>query len=389
MSLTDTAIKAFKPNDKPYKIADGHGVGLYLLINKTGKYFRMDYRFQGKRKTLSFGKYPDISLRDARQKAIDAHIKIKTGIDPAPNKNHATLNQFESVAREWFEKQKTIWKESHSAKIIRRLETNIFPYIGKHDISEIDAPALLVVLKRIEDKGTIETAHRVKQVLGQIFRYAIITGRARHDPSADLKGALTPYRSRNMATITDTDKIGELLRAIDKYSGSFVVQCALKFAPLTFVRPGELRHAEWIEIDIDKAIWKIPAEKMKMGRVHIVPLSKQAVKILNDLKPLTGHGRYVFPSIRTTVRPMSENTVNAALRMLGYEKSVMCGHGFRSMASTLLHENNWNSDIIELQLAHVETNSVKGAYNHAQHLPERVKMMQWYSDLLDYLKFVH
>lgn len=279
-----------------------------------------------------------------------------------------------------------MWKPDHAVKIIRRLEQNIFPWLGKNPISTITAPELLSVLRRIEDRGVIETAHRVKQILGQVFRYAIVTGRAERDPSADLKGALTPYRSKHMATITDPKEVGAILRAIDGYEGYFVTRCALQLAPLVFVRPGELRQAEWKDIDLENAEWKIPAEKMKMNKVHIVPLSTQAVKILMEVQPLTGMGKYVFPSIRSSQRPMSNNTVLAALRRMGYPKDEMSGHGFRAMASTLLHENSWPSHIIELQLAHVETNSVKAAYNHALYLDDRKKMMQWWSDYLDSLK---
>ncbi len=387
MPLTDTAIRNAKPEEKSYKLTDGRG--LYLLVNKSGKYFRWDYRFAGKRKTLALGVYPEIRLKEAREKHEDLRRLLAQGIDPIEYKKQAkaqslseTTNSFETVAREWFLKNKHVWTEKHAQTIISRLENNIFPWLGGMATSSITAPMLLESLRRIEDRGAIETAHRVKQICGQVFRYAIATGRGERDPSMDLKGALPPTKPKHMATITSPDKIGELMRAIDGYQGNLITRCALKFAPLTFVRPGELRHAEWVEINIDEQVWKIPAEKMKMRSVHIVPLSRQAIVVLKEILPLTGDGKYVFPSLRTGSRPMSENTVLAALRRMGYAKEEMTGHGFRGMASTVLHEKGWSTDVIERQLAHAEGNSVKAAYNHAQHLPERRKMMQWWADYL-------
>ena len=391
MPLTDTAIRNAKLEDKPYKLTDGRG--LYLLVNKSGKYFRWDYRFAGKRKTLALGVYPEIRLKEAREKHEDLRRLLAEGIDPIEYRRQAkaqslseTTNSFETVAREWFLKNKHVWTEKHAQTIISRPENNIFPWLGGMATSSITAPMLLESLRRIEDRGAIETAHRVKQICGQVFRYAIATGRGERDPSADLKGALPPTKPKHMATITSPDKIGELMRAIDGYQGNLITRCALKFAPLTFVRPGELRHAEWVEINIEEQVWKIPAEKMKMRSVHIVPLSRQAIVVLEEILPLTGDGKYVFPSLRTGSRPMSENTVLAALRRMGYAKEEMTGHGFRGMASTVLHEKGWSTDVIERQLAHAEGNSVKAAYNHAQHLPERRKMMQWWADYLEDLK---
>lgn len=391
MLLTDTSIRNAKAKEKQYKISDEKG--LYLLVKKAGKYFRFDYRFAGKRKTLAIGVYPDVKLAEAREKRDDARKLLRQGIDPSRQKREAkkmqqelTTNNFEAIAREWFERNRSAWKERHAFTVIRRLELNVFPLIGSRPIKLITAPDLLEVLRKIENRGAIETAHRVKQICGQVFRYAIATGRAERDPSADLKGALTPVKPKSMATITDPKKIGGLLRAIDDYDGQIVTLCALKIAPLLFVRPGELRHAEWSEIEIDNAEWKIPAHKMKMKRPHIVPLSKQAIDILVDIRPITGEGRYIFPSMRSTARPMSNNTVNAALRRMGYAKDEIVGHGFRAMASTILHEQGWPSDVVERQLAHAEGNSVKAAYNHAQHLPERRKMMQAWADYLDTLK---
>lgn len=391
MALSDTAIKNSKPKDKPYKMTDG--TGLYLLVNQRGKYFRMDYKFQGKRKTLALGVYPIVTLKEARQKCLDAKNQLANNVDPSQHKKDMGSRQkntqsdsLEYVAREWLSKNKHMWKPDHAVKIIRRLEQNIFPWLGEKQIGSVTAPELLATLRRVEDRGVVETAHRVKQILGQVFRYAIVTGRAERDPSADLKGALTPYRSKHMSTITNPKEVAALLRAIDGYQGHFVTRCALQLAPLVFVRPGELRQAEWKDIDLDSAEWRIPAEKMKMNKVHIVPLSTQAIRIIKEIKPLTGDYRYVFPAMTTNKRPMSNNTILAALRRMGYQKEEMSGHGFRAMASTLLHENSWPSHIIELQLAHVETNSVKAAYNHALYLDDRRKMMQWWADYLDTLK---
>jgi len=393
MPLTDTTIRNAKAKEKQYKLSDERG--LYLLVGKTGrKYFRFDYRFFGKRKTMALGVYPDVSLAEARERRDEARKLIQKGVDPSQLKKEAkkmlkelVVNNFEAIAREWFEKNTNIWTKKHSSTVIRRLEFNVFPLVGSRPIKLITAPELLEVLRKIESRGAIETAHRVKQICGQVFRYAIATGRAERDPSADLKGALTPVESKSMATITNPQKIGGLLRAIDDYDGQIMTMCALRLAPLTFVRPGELRHAEWSEIDLDNAAWKIPAHKMKMKLPHIVPLSKQAVDILLEIKPITGNGRYIFPSLRSTARPMSNNTVNAALRRMGYAKDEMTGHGFRAMASTVLNEQGWPSDVIERQLAHVEGNSVRAAYNHAQHLPERQKMMQAWADFLDVLRY--
>ena len=391
MPLTDTAIRNAKPKNKQHKLSDEKG--MYLLVNKAGKYFRMDYRFGGKRKTLSLGVYPEVKLREAREKRDDARRLIGSGTDPAQVRKIEKLtqieqaaNSFEAVAREWHGKYSANWAKSHADKIIHRLELYIFPWLGERPIVEITPPELLAVLRRIESRGILETAHRAKQNCGQVFRYAIATGRAERDLSADLRGALTPVKHRHMATITDPKKIGELLRAIDGYEGTIVTKCALQLTPLVFVRPGELRRAEWTEIDLDNAEWRIPAEKMKMRDPHIVPLSLQALEILKTIKPRTGRGKYVFPSIRTNLRPMSENTVLAALRGMGFTKEEMTPHGFRAMASTVLHEQGWLSDIIERQLAHAERNSIKAAYNHAQYLSERRKMMQSWADYLDKLK---
>jgi integrase len=389
--LTDTAVRNAKPSDKPYKIADRNG--LYLLVSPAGKYWRINYRFHGKQKTLSLGVYPAITLADARKKRDEARKLLAGDIDPSLVKRatrqankHAHENTFQAIALEWHARQSATWAQTTSANIRRCLEVDIFPWLGDRPIKDINAPELLTVLRRIEGRGAHEKAQRAREYVGRVFRYAIQTGRAERDPSGDLKGALTPVKAKHHASITDPKAIGALLRAIDGFTGSYTTRCALQLAPLVFVRPGELRHAEWLEIDFDKQEWRIPAHKMKMGEQHIIPLSRQAVEILEAAQPLTGGGQYIFPSVRSTSRPMSENTINAALRRMGYEKDEMTGHGFRSMASTLLHEHGWPHEAIERQLAHAERNKVSASYNFAEHLPKRREMMQWWADYLEGLK---
>ncbi|KFN39993.1 integrase [Smithella sp. F21] len=391
MSLTDTKVHNAKPREKFYKLTDGDG--LYLHVAETGgKLWRFRYRFAGKEKLLSLGSYPEISLLDARKKRDEARRQVANDIDPgavrkAQKQAKAEETEtFEVIAREWHSKFKPIWAESHSSRVLSRLEQNVFPYIGSKPISQIKAPELLGVLRRIEARGIVHSAHNIRGICGQIFRYAVATGRAEHDPSAALRGALTPVKTIHRAAITEPERAGELLRAIDGYRGSFVVQCALKFAPLTFVRPGELRHAEWSEIDFDKSEWNIPADKMKMKYPHLVPLSKQAIEILTELKKLTGNGKYVFPG-RTSARPMSNNAILAALRYMGFEKTEMSGHGFRAMARTILDEVlQVRPDFIEHQLAHAVKDPLGRAYNRTQHLEERRRMMQTWADYLDGLR---
>ncbi len=393
MPLTDTACKNAKPkpDGKPAKYTDEKG--MYLLVNQTGKYWRLDYRFANKRKTLAIGVYPEVSLKDAREKRENARRLLNEGIDPGEHRKISKItqnlqadNSFEAVAREWFAKRAPTLSDGHGERIIRRLERDLFPWLGNRPIAEITAPELLANLQRIEKRGAVETAHRAMQNAGQVFRYGIATGRAKYNPAADLVGALTPVVKTSFATITEPAKIAELLRAIDGYLGTLTTRCALQLAPLVFVRPGELRHAEWTEIDLENGLWVIPAERMKMREKHIVPLSRQAVAILQELYPLTGQGKFVFPGARSLQRPMSENTVNAALRRLGYDKDTMTGHGFRHMASTLLNEQGWNRDAIERQMAHAERNSIRATYNYAEYLPERHRMMQSWADYLEALK---
>ncbi len=389
--LTDVKVKKAKPQDKPVSLFDGGG--LYLLVTPSGgKLWRFKYRFAGKDSKLAFGAYPDVSLQDARKKRDDARKLLAGGIDPAEERKtqkQAAIEEgetFEMVAREWHNKFKPRWKESHAERIMGRLERDIFPFIGKKPISHIKAREVLTVLQRIEGRGANELAHRAKALCSNVFCYAIATSRIEHDPTAGLKDALSPVTTINRAAIIDPAGVGQLLRAIDAYKGSFVVQCALKFAPLTFVRPGELRHAEWSEIDLDNAEWNIPGSKMKMKEAHLVPLSRQAIEILTALKPLTGTGQYVFPG-RTAARPMSENAILVALRTMGYAKEEMSGHGFRAMARTLIDEKlQIRPDLIEHQLAHAVRDPLGRAYNRTQHLPERRKMMQAWANYLDELK---
>jgi integrase len=389
--LTDTKVRTIKPAEKPKKLFDGGG--LFLLVTPTGgKLWRLKYRFGGIEKLLALGAYPQTSLADARQKRDQARALMLNGVDPRDIKKAqkaagAQENEtFEVIAREWHTKFSASWAASHSNKIIRRFELYVFPWLGDRQIKSITAPDLLTVLRRIEAKGTLDTAHRTRQNCGQVFRYAVATGRAERDPSADLRGAIPPASGKHMATITDPKEIAGLLRSIDDYRGSIVTRCALQLAPLVFVRPGELRHAEWSEFNLDEAEWRIPAEKMKAGVLHIVPLSRQALGVLREIHPLTGHGRYVFPSPRSDSRPMSSNAILSALRRMGFAKDEMSGHGFRSMASTLLNEQGWNRDAIERQLAHAERNSVRAAYNYAEFMPERKKMMQAWADYLEGIK---
>ncbi len=392
MKLTATSIKNAKSKEKLYKLSDGHG--LVLLVKPSGgKYWHYQYRFSGKQKTLALGVYPDLSLKQAREAHQEARKQLSDGIDPAYQRKLDKLkaaqqaeDSFQAIAEEWIEKKKGVWSTSHYSNVTSRLRNNIYPWIGTRPIVDISAPELLAVLRRMESRGVHHTALKVKQHCGQIFRYAIVSGRAERDVSADLQGALTPAISKSFATITDPEKIGGLLRAIDDYEGEIATRYALKLAPMLFLRPTELRHMEWSELNFDKAELCIPASKMKMKDEHIVPLSNQALELLEGIKPFTSNGSYVFPSIRTRSRPMSENTINAALRRMGYTKEELTAHGFRAMASTLLNEQGFKPDVIERQLAHAERNKVRAAYNRAEYMPERTAMMQQWADYLDSLK---
>jgi len=391
MSLSEIAVRTAKPKDKPYKLSDGQS--MYLYVSQTGKYWRYDYSFLGKRKTLALGVYPTVTLAEARDKKNAARKLLANGTDPSETKKsqrkeairNASIT-FEIVAREWHEKNSAKWTPKNTARTLSLLERNIFPFIGRLPVGDVKPSELLETIQRIEKKGNIQTAHRAMMNCGQIFRYAMATDRANKDITFVLRGSLTPIVEIHHASITDPKKIGQLLRDMDGYDGHFITKCALRLAPLFFVRPGELRHAEWSEFNFELAEWKIPASKMKMGSAHIVPLAKQALEIIKELREHTGHVRYLFPSVRTPDRPISDNTVNAALRRLGYDKTEMTGHGFRSMASTILHEQGWPHDAIERQLAHAERNKVTAAYNYADYLPKRKEMMQKWADYLDELK---
>lgn len=400
--LTGIAIKKAKlveSGSKPRKLTDGGG--LYLLINQKGKYWRYNYRFNDKSKTLSIGVYPRVALKEARVIHDDAHGKVQKGIDPSAQKKiqkstfkELSENTFEVIAREWFLEFKDTWVESHAKRLIARLENDVFPWVGDRPIHEIEPLEILEVMRRVQARGALESAHRVRQVCGQVFKYAVATGRAKRDQTADIKGALPSHRKKHFAAIKDPEELGQLLSAIDNYQGTFVVRCALKLSPLVMLRPGELRHAEWSEIDLEQATWTIPVKRMKSLKatkenndtIHIVSLSTQAIKILKDIKPLTGRFQYIFTGARSRTRPMSENAVRLALRTMGFDKEKMSVHGFRSTASTLLNEMGFNSDAIEAQLAHKDSNEVRAAYNRAQYLEERRNMLQAWANYLDELK---
>ena len=393
MSLTDTTIRNSKPHEKAYKLSDEKG--LYLQVEPSGsKLWRLKYRFAGKEKKLAFGAYPEVALAKAREFQLEARRLLANGIDPGEHKKQAkraakvaAANSFEAVGREWISKFSTTWAESHSSKVLLRLENNIYPWLGNRPIAAIEADELLEVLRRVEARGALDTAHRCLGYCGQVFRYAIATGRAKRNPAADLRGALPPVHGEHFASITDPEGVGELLRAIDGYQGNLRTRCALRLAPLTFVRPGELRQAEWQHFNLSAAEWRIPGELMKMNDDLIVPLSRQAMDVILELRPLTGNGRYLFHCERTTSRPMSNNTINGALRRLGYSGQEMVGHGFRAMARTILDEVlDYRVDWIEHQLAHAVKDPNGRAYNRTAFLVGRRKMMQGWADYLDGLR---
>lgn len=393
MSLTDTAIRKTKPSATVQKLRDGGG--LYLLLRPDGaRWWRWDYRrpVTGKRNTLSLGTYPDVSLAAARERHAAARKLLADGIDPGEQRKahrEATLetvtNTFQAIAAEHLTMRARKLTAGSVKREQRLIEKDLGPYIGSRPVAAITAPELLTTLRRIEARGAVETAHRARMLASQVFRYAIATGRAERNPAEDLKGALAPPAVRHFASITEPGQVAELLRVIHGYQGSPVVTAALRLAPLVFVRPGELRQARWADIELDAALWRFTASKTGQG--HIVPLATQAVAILRELQPLTGRGVFVFPSARGKGRPMSENTVNAALRRLGYDTDMMTGHGFRAMARTVLDEVlGFRPDYIEHQLAHAVRDPLGRAYNRTVHLPERVKMMQAWADYLDGLR---
>jgi integrase len=408
MPLTDTAIRAAQPGPKPIKLSDSGG--LYLEVSPSGgKWWRLKYRFQGKEKRLSLGVYPAVPLvgrkdkstgewiAGARDKREEAKRLLGMGIDPGAQRKaakataaEASAQSLEAVAHEWLAKFSVKWTPSYRNKLQRSFELNVFPWLGTRPIGEISAVDVLQCLDRIQGRGALETAHRVRQTCAQLFRYAMATQRATRNPASELRGALPQVEPTHFAAITEPSQIGGLLRAVEGYQGQLVTRAALKLAALVFIRPGELRKAEWAEFDLVGAQWSVPAERMKRKEDHIVPLCAQAVAILRDLQPLTGRGRYVFPSVRSIKRPMSGNTVNGAFRRMGFGKDEMCGHGFRAMARTVMDQVlGIRPDIIEHQLAHKVKGPLGRAYNRTSFLPERRLMMQQWADYLDLLRASH
>lgn len=391
MSLTDAAVRNSKAAEKPVKLYDERG--LYLEVSPSGgKWWRLKYRFQGKEKRLSLGVYPDVGLKEARDRRDAARKLLADGVDPSENrkaqkaaKASLAANTFEVIAREWYAKFSSDWGELHRDRVLRRLERDVFPWIGSCPISNIKAPGLLEVVQRVENRGALDTAHRVLSTCGQIFRYAVATGRAARDLSWDLRGALPPAKTNHFAATTDPSRLAELLRVMDGYNGTFIVKCALQLAPMLFVRPGELRKAEWAKVNLEEAEWQC---HIKNGKVdHIVPLCAQALAILKELKPLTEGGKYVFPCARSMTRPMSENAVLGAMRRMGIGKEELTGHGFRAVARTILEEVlGVQAKYIEAQLGHAVKDHNGEAYNRTAFLHQREKMMQKWGDYLEKLK---
>ena len=390
MPLTATAIRNTKPADKPIRLFDGGG--MYLEVSPAGgRWWRLKYRFVGKEKRLSLGVYPEVSLAEARSRREDARKLLAAGIDPSDQRKAAKreaegreINSFEAVAREWYGKQAHVWVAHHASDVLRRLESNLFPEIGSEPIAEVTAPMLLAAVRKIEHRGAHDLAHRVLQVASQVFRYGVATGRCERDPAPDLRGALTPHKSKHQAAVAP-EELPALLRAIDGYGelGDKLTAYALRLLVLTFVRTNELIGAEWSELDLDSAVWIIPATRMKMKTEHVVPLSRQAIEVLREIRAIGCSSRYLFPG-RNPDKPISNNTMLFALYRLGY-KGKMTGHGFRAVASTILNEAGFRADVIERQLAHCERNEIRGAYNRAEYLAERRKMMQQWADMLDAL----
>lgn len=385
--LTDAAIRGFACRSKRYSIADGNG--LYIEIMPNGnKYWRMRVEVNGMVYRRSLGQYPNIGLKEARKIRDAIHIKIAMGEDPFAKRQSQVQMEtktFEEIAQEWLDRKvRPIRTRGHIRTITSRLNRLILPYIGEKQINEITPAEILSLLRRIEEREAYETAHRTLQICSQIFRYGIAIGQAERDITADLRGALVPVSAKRYPTITNPEEIRALMRAIREMGGSPIIRCALLLQAYTFVRPGELRKAEWDEFNLDAAEWRIPAEKMKMRRLHIVPLSRQAIEIVNETHTYAWQkSKYLFPNFRTSERPMSDATINAAIRRLGYSQEEFTGHGFRSMASTILNEHGWPADVIERQLAHIEKSKVRAAYNHAEYLDKRREMMQWWADWLD------
>lgn len=391
--LTDAALKNAKPKPDGKTKSYPDGGGLALQVSTTGKYWRYNFRFEDKQKTLSLGQYPDISLKLVREQHEEARRLLAQGIDPAAVKQDKKKTQqakhqdsFESVAIDWFNKFSEPWTANHKAKVWAYLERDLFPVIGNTPISEIEPPEILKACNALVERGSIHSAHKVKQTAGQVFRYGVATGKCKRDPAADLRGALPPAKETHYPVITKPVEVGALLRALADYQGDYATKQAINLLPYLMCRPGELRHMEWPELNFDLSVWIVPAGKMKSRREHKVPLSAQALAILETMKEYSPNAKYVFQGLRSKDRPLSENTFNAALRRLGYTKDEMVSHGFRGMASSLLNEQGFNPDAIEAQLAHQQGDKVRAAYNRAQYWSERVQMMNHYADYLDGLR---
>ncbi|WP_340615403.1 tyrosine-type recombinase/integrase [Xenorhabdus entomophaga] len=390
MKLTAKQIEASKPKEKDYKLSDGGG--LYLLIKSNGsKYWRLKYRTDGKEKLLAIGVYPTVTLADARKKREEAKRLLVDGIDPNQKRKEQKkaaendrANTFKNIALEWYGKRVDRWSASYAEEMIETFEKDVFPYIGDKPIAEIKPMELMAVLSRINDRGATEKLRKVRQRCGEVWRYAVVTGRAEYNPAPDLASAFIPHKKTHYAFLV-FDEIPEFYKALNSYTGSFIVKMGVRLQMITGVRPGELRKAEWSEVDVNKKLWEIPAEKMKKRRPHIIPLSNQAIDILEQIKPITGHGKYIFPGRINQSNPMSEMASTALIRRIGYAGRVT-GHGFRHTMSTILYEKGYNTDWIETQLAHVDKNRIKGTYNHAQYLDGRREMLQWYADYMDALE---
>lgn len=392
--LTALAVKNAKPGEKPLKLTDGGG--MFLLVDpKGGKYWRLAYRFVGKQKTLALGTYPEVTLEAARKARDKARLQLKDGLDPGMMRKvdkltarHKSENSFEAVAREWHGKFKPTWTDHTAEKNLRILELNAFPWLGARPIDDIKAPELLAVLRRAEERGLLDTAHRLRQTAGQVFRYGVATGRCERDIAADLKGAVPPRKQRHHAAITDPAPFGALLRDIWAYKGSLTTCSAFRLSALFGLRPGEIRNLEWSEVDTGNLLIRIPLGKMKARRLHVVPLAPQALAIIEELRPLTGHGKYCFPGLQSPTRPMSENTINAALRRLGYDtQSEQSAHGFRSSFSTMAHGSGlFRAEVVEVQLAHKHGDATRLAYDRGDFLEERRKLMTWWAERCDQMR---
>ncbi|MBD7304310.1 tyrosine-type recombinase/integrase [Klebsiella pneumoniae] len=390
MKLTARQVDTSKPKDKPYKLSDGGG--LYLLVNPNGsRYWRLKYRIAGKEKLLALGVYPDITLAEARQKRADAKKVLAAGGDPGQEKQEekqakeqAVANSFERLAMEWHSHKSTSWSEGYAEHLLMYLKKDIFPFIGQKAITDISQVEMLNVLRKMEQRGVLDKLKKTRQACRQIFTYAIITGRAEHNPVSDLAGALKSPKQQHYPHLL-ADQIPDFLRALSEYSGSTITRNATRLLMLTGLRTIELRASEWVDIDFDKGVWNVPAERMKMRRPHLVPISTQVRELLEEIHQLTGRWKYVFPGRNDAGKPMSEASINQVIKRIGYDGKAT-GHGFRHTMSTILHEQGYNTAWIETQLAHVDKNSIRGTYNHAQYLDGRREMLQWYADYMQALE---